>query len=168
MDRTQWLAVIQCRLVCVTSKDNKQASQHACLQCSILSSRSVLGCTNYVTVSLHIMPSSIRHHFIRLKVARPPWCFQAAYVQLAERITAWYACDKFAIDLMVGGVLQMHLAQVLFCFVLVLAVPEGDLPSQQGCLTRPCRKVGQASDLSPESLGEEVLHLQQLTEQPRN
>ena len=62
----------------------------------------------------------------------------------------------------------MYLAQVLFCFVLVLAVPEEDPPSQQGCLTRPYQKVVQVSNLSQESPGEELSHLQQLTKQLRN
>ena len=74
-------------------------------------------------------------------------------------------CDAFAIHLMVWGVLQIHFAPVLFYLVLVLAVPEEDPPSQQGCLTRPYQKVVQVSDSSQESLGEEVSHLQQLTKQ---
>lgn len=62
----------------------------------------------------------------------------------------------------------MHLAQVLFCSVTVLGVLEGDLPSQQGCLIRPCQMAGQARGLSQESLGEEVFHWQQLAKQLRN
>ena len=59
----------------------------------------------------------------------------------------------------------MHLAQELFCCVTVLAIPEEGSPSQQGCLTQPCWKLGQVAGLSQGSLGEEVSHVQQLNMQ---
>ena len=124
--------------------------------------------TSSLMLFLHVIPSIVRHHISDTSLQSHLSPYKQRKYQSCNCVIAWDACDPFALYLMLWGVLQMHLAQVLSCYLTVLAVLEEDLPSQQGCLTRHGWKVEQVSDLSQGSLGEEGFHLQQLTKQLRN